>query len=363
MTSDVETARRLPVEVVFAPDWWHHHTGLTFDEDFFFHPRRRVEAERRMERELYERFGRYGLGEARDEDRPEIGAVHLAAGYLISEMLGCQVEYTESAPPRVIPAGAAAAVVPVKEPFQSPAWKRLEALMEALQGSYGRLTGDVNWGGILNIALDLRGQELFLDMLDDPPAVSRFFAHIGGTVLEFTRRILQRTGTSSVSVNRLVRRRPGAVFLHSQCSHTMISEDDYRRYLMPFDVQWSRRMRPYGIHFCGRDPHRFAPSFGELPHLDFLDVGWGGDLALLRRHLPDTFLNIRLDPVSLRDMPPATVRQEIRQRVAASGNPSLTGVCCINMDRGMPDEIVATIFETVEQCRREDPLDIRPAMR
>ncbi len=76
-----------------------------------------------------------------------------------------------------------------------------------------------------------------------------------------------------------------------------------------------------------------------------------------------SLLNIRLDPVSLREMPPATVREEILRRVPASGNPSLTGVCCINMDRDMPDGIVATIFETVEQCRRKDPLDIRPAMR
>ena len=34
-----------------------------FDEDFFFHPAKRVEVERKMEQALYERWGRYGLGE------------------------------------------------------------------------------------------------------------------------------------------------------------------------------------------------------------------------------------------------------------------------------------------------------------
>jgi len=82
----------LPVEVVFHPSWWHRHAGISFDEDFFYHPKRRVEVERMMERVLFERFGDLGLGEERDQDRPVIGAVHNAAGYLLSEMLGCRVE-------------------------------------------------------------------------------------------------------------------------------------------------------------------------------------------------------------------------------------------------------------------------------
>ena len=35
----------LPVDIVLSPAWWYRHTGITFDEDFFFHPARRVEAE------------------------------------------------------------------------------------------------------------------------------------------------------------------------------------------------------------------------------------------------------------------------------------------------------------------------------
>jgi hypothetical protein len=45
----------LPVEIVLAPGWWHRHEGITFDEDYFFHPAKRVEAERQMEDALYER--------------------------------------------------------------------------------------------------------------------------------------------------------------------------------------------------------------------------------------------------------------------------------------------------------------------
>ena len=90
--------KKLPVEIVLAPEWWNKNSGIIFDRDFFFHPLKRVESEKKMEKVLYKKWGKYGLGEDRDTARPEIGAVHLAAGYLISEMLGCEVIYQENHP-------------------------------------------------------------------------------------------------------------------------------------------------------------------------------------------------------------------------------------------------------------------------
>ena len=57
-----------------------------------------------MEKALYERWGNFGLGMLRKEKRPEIGPVHLASGFLVSEMLGCRVEYYEDKAPEVIQA-------------------------------------------------------------------------------------------------------------------------------------------------------------------------------------------------------------------------------------------------------------------
>ena len=84
-------APMLPVNIVFHPSWWNRHAGITFDEDFFFHPAHRVEAERKMERVLHDRWGRYGLGENHQRDLPQVGPVHLAAGYIIGVMLGCPI--------------------------------------------------------------------------------------------------------------------------------------------------------------------------------------------------------------------------------------------------------------------------------
>jgi hypothetical protein len=352
----------LPVEVVFHPSWWHKHGGIDFDRDFFWDPRRRVEDERRMERVLYDRFGDLGLGEDRDRDLPVLGPIHNAAGYLLSEMIGCRVEYKEDAPPQVVPAGSSDLELDVEAAFASAAFLRLKSLAEDLKRSHGRVVGDVNWGGILNLALDFRGQDIFLDLLDRPELVRVFFGRIAEIIDRFTSTVESETGTTSISVNRLVRHLPGSVFLHSECALTMISVDHYRAFLMPFDTAWSFRRRPFGIHYCGPDAHRFAGVFADLPHLDFLDVGWGGDVGLLRQKLPRTFLNIRLSPVEIVDQSIDDIRRSVETRVAASGDPRLTGVCCINMDDRVSDAQIRAIFETVFELRRtfEAPAPIRP---
>jgi len=343
----------LPVDIVLAPAWWHRHEGIAFDADFFYHPRQRVEVERRMEQALYERWGRFGLGADRDRDLPAVGAVHLAAGYLVSEMLGCRVEYLADAPPRVVPANLDALRIVPETAFASPAFKRFENLVEALKTTHGGACGDVNFSGVLNVALDLRGQAFLMDMLDAPQAAAEFAANVAAVIERFTQYVTGLSGSTSIGVNRNVRHIQRPVFLHSECSHTMISVADYERLLMPLDAAWSRQFRPFGIHYCGTDPHRYAAAFAKLPHLDFLDVGWPGDVAELRRHLPGTFLNIRYSPVEIVRQTPAEIRSTVRRLVEASGNPWLTGVCCINVDERVRDEQIAALFEEVETLRAE----------
>ena len=342
----------LPVDIVLAPEWWNKNEKITFDRDFFYHPLKRVEDEQRMEKILYERWGKFGLGLQKDQARPEIGAVHLAAGFLLSEMLGCQVNYSEAHPPQVLPAHQELLNINIDDAFRSAAFQQVTDLTDSLKTKYGYLTGDINWGGILNIAMDLRGENIFLDMMMTPDEVKDYFSGIAQVIEKFTSFLQAETGTTSISVNRGVRHISKPVLLHSECSHTMISEDDYENYLLPFDQEWSKK-RPFGIHYCGPDPHRMAASFAKIPHLEYLDLGWGGDVKVLREHLPDTFLNIRLSPVEIALQSNDEIRDTIIRLVNDSGNPYLTGVCCINMDDSVTDDRIDTIFETVEELKKE----------
>ena len=341
----------LPVDIVLAPQWWHAHGGVSFDEDFFYNPQKRVETEQKMEQILYDRFGSYGLGTDKDTLLPQIGAVHIAAGFLLQEMLGCKVRYYADGPPQVVAADLNSLDIDIDAAFTSPAFKRFEKLVEALKAKYGYVVGDVNFSGILNLALDLRGQNLFLDMFDKPNEVKQFFMKLKNLIECFTTYIKCQTGTTSISVTRSVKHLKEPVFLHSCCSHTMLSIEDYQKHLMPVDVDWCSNTKSYGIHYCGADPHRFAEVWAKLPKLDFLDLGWGGDAVKLREYLPQTFFNIRLSPVDILAQSHQEIEQSITKLVKESANLALTGLCCINMDENVTDDKIETIFRTATELR------------
>ncbi|MCK9412898.1 MAG: hypothetical protein M0Q53_11395 [Prolixibacteraceae bacterium] len=342
----------LPVDIVFHPSWWFKHTGICFDEDFFYHPLRRVEVEKQMEYELYERFGRFGLGADKGKDLPIIGAVHIAAGYILSEMLGCNVIYQQDSAPQVIPLAQDQLKIHVEEAFKSPAFRRFSGLQEKLKAKYGYVTGDIGWGGVLNTALDLVGEKVFTDFFMEPEEMKKQFIELSYLIEKFVEGFSKETGTSSISINRNVRNIEKPVFLHSECSHTMISTGQYEEFLLPIDIQWSEKYRPFGIHYCGNDPHRHAEAFAKIKNLDFLDVGWGGDVKVLRKYLPNTFLNIRLNPVTINDCTDSELEITITRLVENSDNPYLTGVCCINMDDKVEDSKIHIIFKTVENLRQ-----------
>ena len=63
---------------------------------------------------------------------------------------------------------------------------------------------DINWQGVLNVALDLRDNKMFMDMVENQKRARCILSAITGTIKEFVDFIRSETGTSSISVNRTV---------------------------------------------------------------------------------------------------------------------------------------------------------------
>jgi hypothetical protein len=345
----------LPVDVIFHPDWWHTHYGLDFGPAFHFDPETRVESERRMRQALYDRFGDLGLGEANARPRPVVGPVHLAIGFVVQAMLGCEVRYSPDAAPWVLCAELDkdqiwALEVPDLE-TTSPMRETI-AMMDALEAEFGYLEGDIPWDGVQNVALDLRGQRLFLDYYDNPGLVRRLFDIIARTIVLVAGYVRSRTGTSSISLNRIVASIDPRLNLHSNCSVQMISRQTYEQHLLPFECWLAERLQPYGIHHCGDSLERVAPAYALVPGLAYVDVGWGSDVAACRRALPDATFSLRLNPARLRTQTPSEVRADVARLLDAAGPLDKVALCCVALDATTPDENVRAIFEAAGRYRR-----------
>jgi hypothetical protein len=178
----------LPVDVVFHPNWWQRHYGLSFDRDFFYDAQRRVWQEQRMRHLLYERFGDLGLGQKDAPRRPIIGPILMGSGYIIQEILGCEIKYQESGNPWVLSRNLSEAEIwdlEVPENIEAtPPMRALLGLMETLEAEFGYLQGDVPLHSIINVAIDLRGQDYFIDLIENQALVAHLHQVIARTIYE-----------------------------------------------------------------------------------------------------------------------------------------------------------------------------------
>lgn len=343
----------LPVDLVFNPNWWHKTAGISFDRSFYMDPSARIRNDVLMRKVLYQRYGDLGMGEPDPQPRPVIGSVHVAGGFVIPALLGAEIEFSPDAAPQPLPMSLAPEQIERLEKIDfRHAWPMNDLIsqMDSLEAEWGYLVGDLNTDGLLNAAYHLYGADLFADFHEAPRRVRRLLEIIGALISDVAEYMRRRTGSCSISVNRMVERIDPQIFLHANCSVPMISPQSYRAMQLPIEQQMAQRLQPFGIHHCGDNLQRYVGAYRELP-LCFIDVGWGSDVAACRQALPDVFFNLRLSPVRMLTCTPREIARDTEDLLQAAGPLELAGVCCINMDHGTPDENLFAMYEVVERFR------------
>jgi hypothetical protein len=345
-----ETPLQIPVEVVFNPAWWNRNYGISFDESFYFDKQQRIQNDLRMRRALHERFG---IGEVDPKPRPVIGSQHVAGGFVVPALLGVRIRFLPDQAPWSVPSDLSREeILALRPPRLENTWpmNQLMAQMDELQKEFGYVVGDFNTGGILNTSLELRGQALFTDLLEDEELVRHLFTLVAGTQTLVAEYVRSRTGTNSVATNRSILNVDPRISLTSNCTVQMVSPATYERTIFPFECAMSERLRPYGIHHCGNNLQMFAKLYAKAGVV-FCDVGCGSDVARCCRLLPDAFLNLRMDPVRMLQETAETIGNDTQKLLAAAARARKVGLCCINMDHGTPDENVFAMFQSARSWR------------
>jgi len=344
----------IPVEVVFNPNWWFRNYEIAFDQSFYFDTELRIRIDVIMRRAMHERFG---LGEENQQPRPIIGSMHIAGGFVMPALFGAEIRFAKNEAPWPVALDLSKEeVLALEVPDIETTWPMdcLIADMDALEDEFGYAVGDFDTDGILNTALCLRGQRLFIDFLEDPDLVHHLFSVLAETYVLVANYMKSRTGTCAIATNRSILNADPKIYLHSNCSVQMISPPTYQEFLLPYEQYLADRLQPYGIHHCGNNLHIFAEAYSKVP-ATFYDVGWGSDVAKCREVLPDAFLNLRLDPVRMLQRTSDEIRKDTEQLLSAAGPQDNVGICCINMDYDTPDENVMAILESAKMlCRSAD---------
>lgn len=335
-------------DVVFHPRWWSQNAGVSFDERFFADPDVRIDADCRMRRALHERFGELGLGAENPRPRPLLGSDLLACGYLASWMLGCEVIFSHDDAPQVRCANlddAAAWALCAPDLQESAVWRRIQTQIDVLHARFGRVETHINLMGVLNVALDLRGQQLFMDFYEEPDLARHMLGVCAETLIRIGRRLRLYSDALSSGVTSVMAKVAPKVYLTSNCAVDMVSLPMYEAFLLEHDNAMADCFAPFGIHHCGKSMERVIGGYAKVRNLAFVEVGAGSDVAEVIRSLPDSVLvNLRVSPVALANESREELTRQIRAMRALAA-PERLSISCVGIDGSVGDERIRWLFE------------------
>lgn len=333
----------LRYEICFHPSWWHKHAGIDFSEPFWYDPETRMAADAKMRRVLFEKFGAWGIGEEDPQPKPLVGSDNTACGFLFSQMLGCEVLYAPDNSPQVICADLdddAAFALRVPDFDTNPVWQKMERQLKSQKETYGYVDCHLNLMGVQNIAMDLRGQDIFLDYFDEDSPARHLLEVACETMLEAGRRIYSYTSAPSAGVTNILKHVRPQNFCTSNCSVEMVSQDTYEEFLLEYDNRLAEAFPDFGIHHCGKTMEHVVKGYAKVKNLKFVEVGAFSDLEAVAKALPeDIQINARYSPVRLMQVTGDQLREELAEMVRIVPGSRLS-ISCVGIDRDCPDEKV-----------------------
>lgn len=193
----------------------------------------------------------------------------------------------------------------------NPFMEKLEKQMEQMQRCFGRIDGYLNYQGVLNTAQKLRGNEIFMDMIEEPEFAEDLFAHIAQTIETLAKRVQARQRASGADIDLLS---------VSNCVVSMISPRMYENFILPHDEHLSRQFARFGVHTCNWNVTPYMNALSKIERMGYLDMSADSDLARARELFPSARLAIFFTPGDIERKPFEQLADEFRV-VARAAHP------------------------------------------
>jgi len=340
----------LRVSLGFTPRWFHRRLGIDFSERWHLDPEYRYETLLVMKKEVNRAFPMVPSFKVNMEDGIErtcatISGVH---GIMLIPMLyGLKPVYRKDG----WPDAKGGMHIPKEElenlqPFnvrESPVIIQLFEQMDYIENRWGQIDGYLNYQGVLNIAVKVRGQEIFLDMYDDPDFVHRFLGHIADTIESVSKLVQERQRRSGFYVNQLSM---------SNCVINMISPRLYEEFVLPLDMKLSEEYERFGVHTCNWDATPYIRALRKIKKMGYLDTGPMADLKRVKETFPDPYTRraVLYSPVELETKPLPQIQEDIR-RIANQYAPC--DIVMADVDSTTPDTRVLDFLRIIEETEAE----------
>ncbi|MCP4645619.1 MAG: hypothetical protein GY851_34560, partial [bacterium] len=291
------TEPELRVEFGFTPKWYRESCGVDFSERWHLDPLYRREALVAMRRELNRRFPSLRLG-GHDPDSAAGNLDGIHGAMTMALVFGIPVEYYVDNWPAAkheYLSEETIAALEVPDLPNVPVILQLLEQMDVMEREYGRIEGYVNWQGVLNNAFRIRGQSVLMDLVANPDLAHHLFDALARTMVAGMRLVYERQRETGVTIRHAT---------VSNCVVNMVSPEQYREHLMPYDKMISDAFDHFGIHNCAWNVDPYIEDYArlrdpEMPPLGYVDMGLDSDLPRAKQLCPNTRRAIMYTPTDL----------------------------------------------------------------
>jgi len=325
-------------EIGFTPAWYRQHLDIDFGEPFHTDPRFRRAAVIAMRALLRSRFPGTQIGHANSSDEPLDLLTGVFGACSVAAIHGVPIRYAANNWPTCEHRYMSDEEV---DRLTSPDlntnqhFERIVEQVDWIAASEGPVAGYVNWQGVLNNARRLRGQQLFMDMIDRPQRARHLFHCVTTTMIEAAQRLHARQNQSGFEVT---------FFTVSNCLVNMIAPKQYAELLLPFDRLIAEAFGGFGIHNCAWTADPYLDHYAAAPHVGYIDMGIESDLRRARDRFPHARRAVMYTLMDLVHESLDKIRDDFR-RIAVEYGPC--DIVIADIEAGTPDD---RIMAVVEMC-------------
>jgi hypothetical protein len=327
-------------EIGFTPNWFRAATGIGFGRKWHCEPAYRRKMLPVMRSEIKRRFPGASIGGVNlPEKSPDLltgtyGCVSVAAIY------GIPIVYAEDNWPNCKHSYLNDAEVDYLKPpnlDRNPFFQELMSQVDWIASNEGRIEGFINFQGLLNNAYRLRGEKIFYDMVDSPRRCHHLIDCICTTMIDAAKMLYKRQLQSGAKVD---------FFTVSNCMVNMVSPEQYRDMLLPFDQKIAETFGCIGIHNCAWNADAYIDHYAAIPYLGYIDMGIDSNLAWASKVFPNVRRAVMYRPTNLVDKSPETIKADL-EKIATEYAPCDIVVADIEADT--PDERILTFLKLCDR--------------
>lgn len=337
-----ENLPRTHARPTFSEAWFHTHFGMTFGEKYCSDPIFRTDQDRDARRVLYERFGHAGIGTKDPAPYPHL---EVCGHRFLPALFGCEIVFQDDQAPSYhhLPVGSAGESNVIPRPdLATNRWaQEFRRQGNILIEKYGFTDAAINFGGPLNGAVAILGNEGLLYSSEAPVVMTQFMRMLADVCVESYDSLTLKYGPSADR---------GRQLFIGNCPVMMISPTTYKEVVAPADLYYRQQIGCFGLHHCGV-MDKYLSAYQALEPVAFIEVGWGSSVEAVHRAFPNSKLDLMINVYDLQNMSHAEVRNLMVKMVREAGPlECLRDIWVADIGPEVTDETVLNFIEAVDSA-------------